>query len=114
MHTDTDQFKVQGRFPGGWYSRTGNMAITVNRTEQSKPATNPVGRLRGQTAQAAVMSSLHQLCMLVLSVECLDHPEEKERRKDNPSQRGLEHENTMDHAMAYHLPSCSGRPGGGG
>jgi hypothetical protein len=69
------RIRVRGELSPKWSDRLGNMSISVERPEKNGPVTTLVGRLRDQAALAGVMSTLFELHMAVLSLECLDEPE---------------------------------------
>ena len=75
-NSNTYRIRVRGELSSKWSDRLGNMNITVDHSDKKGPVTTLVGRLRDQSALAGVMSTLHELHMPVLSVECLDKPEE--------------------------------------
>jgi hypothetical protein len=70
--TTNYRIKVLGELDAKWSDRLGGMGVNVDRKEGQKSVTTLVGPLRDQAALAGIMSTLHELHLSVLSVECLD------------------------------------------
>ena len=66
------QIIVLGELDEKWSDRLGGMSITVDCKENQSSLTTLVGLLRDQAALAGVLSTLYELHLPVLSVECLD------------------------------------------
>ena len=66
----TYRIGVKGRIPPKWRDRLEGMAVTEGPTADS-PVTTLVGELADQAALAGVLSTLFQLHLSVVSVECL-------------------------------------------
>jgi len=63
---------VLGELNEKWSDRLGGMSIIVDRKENQSSLTTLAGLLRDQAALAGVLSTLYELHLPVLSVECLD------------------------------------------
>ena len=69
------RIKVQGTLDEKWSKRLGGMSVTIDHMEKQKPVTTLEGCLRDQAALAGVLSTLYELHLPVLSVECMDKSE---------------------------------------
>jgi hypothetical protein len=67
----TYRIGVKGRIPRRWRDRLEGMVVTERSTEAGSPVTTLVGELADQAALAGVLSTLFQLHLSVVSVECL-------------------------------------------
>jgi len=63
---------VQGRLAPAWSDRLEGMSITGSEETAGGPKTILVGRLPDQAALSGLLSTLYELHLPVLSVECLE------------------------------------------
>ena len=66
------RIRVQGILVPRWSDRVGGMSITTQTPEGGTAETILVGRLPDQAALSGVLSTLYDLGLPLLSVECLD------------------------------------------
>jgi len=69
---------VGGLLDTAWSDRLGGMTITTTGGRDSPETTTLEGRLPDQAALTGVMSTLYELHLPVLSVECLEINDEEE------------------------------------
>jgi hypothetical protein len=78
----TYRIQVQGSLDASWSSRMGGMAITCAGPEEEPEVTALVGPLADQAALLGVLNFLYDLCLPLLSVECLGFHEEPLSREE--------------------------------
>ena len=67
------RIRVKGRLESRWSDRLGGMSINTENPEGGEGVqTVLVGRLPDQTALSGVLSTLHDLHLPLVSVECLE------------------------------------------
>ncbi len=66
------RIRVQGRIRASWSDRLEGMTITVQTLETGPSVTTLVGELGDQASLVRVLSTLYELHLPVLSVECLN------------------------------------------
>ena len=66
------RIRVQGGLEPRWSNRVGGMSITTETPEGGTVETVLVGRLPDQAALSGVLSTLYDLGLALLSVECLN------------------------------------------
>ena len=69
------RIRVLGSLKASWFDRLEGMTIGVTPARQYLVVTTLSGILADQAALVGVLNSLHELRLMILSVECLeDHP----------------------------------------
>jgi hypothetical protein len=68
----TYRIRVQGHLGGSWFDKLDGMVITSAFRDNGQSVTILEGLLIDQEALADVLNQIHELRLLLLSVECLD------------------------------------------
>ncbi len=66
------RIRIQGVLDESWSGRLSGMQIIRDESEKKKTVTILFGYLSDQTALSGVLTSLHDLGLSILSVECLN------------------------------------------
>ena len=78
----TYRIQIQGSLDADWSSRMGGMTITATGQEEEPAVTALVGQLADQAALLGVLNFLYDLCLPLLSVECLGFHDEPLSREE--------------------------------
>ncbi len=68
------RIRVQGRISAHWCDRLEGMTIEVAEADDGPPVTTLEGELFDQASLKGVLTTLYELHLPVLSVECLNRP----------------------------------------
>lgn len=68
------ELRLQGRLDQRWSEYLGGATIRVDSSPDQAPVTVVTGEFQDQAALAGALNLLYDLGLVLLSVECLDHP----------------------------------------
>ena len=68
------RIEIQGRLDQNWFGRLGGMRITAGGKRENETVTELVGRVSDQAQLIAVLNSLYDLHLPILSVELIPKP----------------------------------------